>query len=113
MKILSLESNDILILPTELKMADNIYDTDPVMIWTSIRPWVASNISCWDILCDKGKWADYPSVSMTHNHDQENAFAHKIQVNLFLKEYFVGFLTNKVHIKNMFDYLLFTSNVYR
>ena len=71
-------------------MADNIDDTDPVMIWTSIRPWVASNISCWDILCDKGKWADYPSVSMTHNHDQENAFAYKIQVNMFLKEYIEG-----------------------
>ena len=93
MKVLSLECNDILILLTELKMADNIDDTDPVMIWTSIRPWVASNVSCWDILCDKGKWADYPSVSMTHNHDQENAFAYKIQVNMFLKEYFEGVLS--------------------
>ena len=88
MKILSLESNDILILSTELKMADNIYNTDPAIIWTSIRPWVASNISCWDILCDKGKWADYPSGSMMYNHHQEEAFAYKIQVNTFLKEYF-------------------------
>ena len=87
MKILSLESNDILIFLSELIMADNIYDTDPVIIWTSIRPWVASNISCWDILCDKGKWADYPSVSMSHNHNHENAFAYKIQVNMFLKEH--------------------------
>ena len=64
-------------------MGDNTFETDPAIIWGSIRPWIASNISYWDFLCDKGKWASYPYGSVAHEPNCENAFAYKIQVNIF------------------------------
>ena len=65
-------------------MDQNICDADPSLIWTSIRPWVALNISCWDILCDKAKWTTYNSPLTANNYNSQNLNAYKIQVNTIL-----------------------------
>ena len=65
----------------ESTMDENLRDTDSLLTWTSIRPWVAQNISCWDILCDKAKWTTYNSPSTANNYNSQNLHAYKIQVN--------------------------------
>lgn len=65
----------------ESTMDENLRDTDSLLTWTSIRPWVALNISCWDILCDKAKWTTYNSPSTANNYNSQNLHAYKIQVN--------------------------------
>ena len=65
-------------------MDENFCDTDPLLIWTSIRPWVALNISCWDILCDKAKWNTYDSPLTANDHNSNNLHAYKIQVSKIL-----------------------------
>ena len=65
-------------------MDQNICDADPSLIWTSIRPLVALNISCWDILCDKAKWTTYNSPLTANNYNSQNLNAYKIQVNTIL-----------------------------
>ena len=64
-----------------LEIGEDIADSDPLMIWTAIRPWAALNISCWDFLCDKAKWAEYP---LHTNNDQKNSLqlqTYKLQVS--------------------------------
>ena len=66
------------------EVSDNALDTDPVLVWSSVRPWAALNISCWDFLCDKAKWAEYPGISIAKNQYLQNAHAYKIQVRIYV-----------------------------
>ena len=64
------------------EVIDNSLDTDPLLVWSSVRPWAALNISCWDFLCDKAKWAEFPYISMEKNQYLQNVHAYKIQVRI-------------------------------
>ena len=52
--------------------------SDPLLMWSTIRPWAALNISCWDFLCDKAKWAEYSSSSEQINSMESQTY--KLQV---------------------------------
>ena len=62
-----------------LEIGEDTADSDPLMIWTAIRPWVALNISCWDLLCDKAKWAEDPLHTNGQNSLQSQTY--KLQVS--------------------------------
>ena len=64
----------------EFEIGEELTDTDPVLVWTAIRPWAASNISCWDFLCDKAKWAEYPFDSDKKAKHSLKSQTYKIQV---------------------------------
>ena len=48
-------------MSNDIEVNDDFTDSDPVLLWTTIRPWAALNISCWDFLCDKARVAEYPN----------------------------------------------------
>ena len=64
----------------EFGMGEDFTDSDPFLVWAAIRPWAASNVSCWDFLCDKAKWAEYPfHCDKTGKHPLKSQ-TYKIQV---------------------------------
>ena len=64
------------------KMTEQSNESDPLFLWTSIRPWAALNISCWDFLCDKAKWAEYPgNCKKGDDRYSLKSKAYKIQVS--------------------------------
>ena len=77
-----LQQTDIDSFDTNLDMRS----ADPRLMWSAIRPWAALNISCWDFLCDKAKWAEYSSCSEEINSLESQTY--KLQVTT-------------VHIKSM------------
>jgi hypothetical protein len=71
---------------SEFEMNEELTESDQVLVWTSIRPWAALNISCWDFLCDKAKWAEYPCDPNEKDQYNMNPKAYKIQVYIRLFE---------------------------
>ena len=68
------------------KMTEQSNESDPLLLWTSIRPWAALNISCWDFLCDKAKWAEYPGKCKKGDDRYSlKSKAYKIQVSAGMK----------------------------
>ena len=65
----------------DLEANEDIADSDPVLVWTAIRPWAASNISCWDFLCDKAKWAERPPLSTKQRKHSLESQTYKLQVH--------------------------------
>ena len=75
---------------SEFEMNEELTESDQVLVWTSIRPWAALNISCWDFLCDKAKWAEYPFDRNEKDQYNLNPKAYKIQVYIRLFEKVLG-----------------------
>ena len=73
---------------SEFEMNEELTESDQVLVWTSIRPWAALNISCWDFLCDKAKWAEYPCYADEKDQYSLNSKAYKIQVYIGCLKWF-------------------------
>ena len=67
-------------MSNDIEVNDDFTDSDPVLLWTTIRPWAALNISCWDFLCDKARVAEYPNHSTKKGNYTLRSQTYKIQV---------------------------------